>query len=162
MSNLDLLSPFLRTVNTLKYPQAHLLSVIAERLAGSNGAAVYAALRNALQDAARAAISISGNTINCDADPVEMEEYKVWSHTKGGVVVWDELDLNDPNLLLNANVLDHLLTHQTLIPEAWKKEGSRWRFAGTLYGSASMTYYRYLQWVDGEWRSDFEWIDDGP
>ena len=100
--------------------------------------------------------------IDCDADPIVMEEHAVYHHKKGGIITWSELDLSNEKLRLNANVLDHLLSYPFRIPERWKEKGVKIYFGDTLYGDALMTYVRYLYWGEDQWQSDFEWLDDGP
>ena len=57
---------------------------------------------------------------------------------------------NEP--VLNANVLDYLLAHPTLIPDEWKDKYIF--FWGTVYRhSLGGLCVRYLCFSDGEWRS---------
>ncbi len=99
------------------------------------------------------------HAIDCDADPFVPDGWKVEEHTKGGIFTWDptkvepylsEKQKSDEYIVgnklrgelkaqpvLNANVLDYLLSHPELIPEDWKKdERGKTRhifFWGTIY-----------------------------
>jgi len=61
---------------------------------------------------------------------------------------------------LNANVLDHLLSHQNLIPEKWKYKFIF--FFGTIYLSNSGgPCVRCLRWNDHSWEENWEWLNSG-
>lgn len=61
---------------------------------------------------------------------------------------------------LNASVLDYLLENPKLIPDEWK---GKWvYFWGTIYrNSGGDLYVRCLDWDDGQWQSNYHWLDDG-
>ena len=120
--------------------------------------------------------------IDCDADPFIPSYLKeVVSHQKGGRFVFDptkiklhlSMDQTDGkyikgtklqkelanNPVPNANVLDYLLAHPTLIPDEWK--GKYIFFWGTVYrGSGGSLYVRFLFFLDGKWRSHYDWLGD--
>lgn len=63
--------------------------------------------------------------------------------------------------VLNASVLEHLLKHQELIPDAWKKDSDGITnyifFWGTIYHThenANTLVVRYLYWDGEKWSSD--------
>ena len=110
--------------------------------------------------------------IDCDADPLVPEDWKVEEHRKCGVWTLDskhvELYLSDAQRagkfingaklheelrdkpVLNANVLDWLLKHPFLIPDAWK--GKLVFFWGTVYrGPGGGLHVRCLDWRGGGW-----------
>ena len=59
--------------------------------------------------------------------------------------------------VLNAVVLDYLLSHQDLIPEEWK--GRYVYFWGTIYrNSNGYLCVRYLVWYGSEWNWDYNWL----
>ncbi len=127
------------------------------------------------------------HVIDCDASPFVPDGWKVEEHQKGGQFKFDasqiELHLSaaqkkgsiEGNKLrrelvskpvLNANVLDYLLTHTELIPEDWK--GKAIFFWGTIYrGSSGLLYVRFLCWSGGRWGwndcwLDYDWGDSYP
>jgi hypothetical protein len=60
--------------------------------------------------------------------------------------------------VMNAAVLDYLLTHTELIPEAWKSKYVC--FWGTVYRySGGHLYVRCLYWCDGVWDWNSYWLD---
>lgn len=68
--------------------------------------------------------------------------------------------------VLNANVLDYLLAHPELIPEAWKEKTNGNTtyifFWGTVYrDSDGSLCVRCLSWHDGGWRWDDGWLGGG-
>ena len=68
--------------------------------------------------------------------------------------------------VLNACVLDYLLTHPEIIPEDWKvDENGNTRyifFWGTLYRSPDgRLYVRFLYWSGGAWHWDYSWLGHG-
>ncbi len=120
-----------------------------------------------------AKIETVSHLINCDAAPMIPDGWEVEEHKKGGQlafdvskvsfylsrrqtegeksIVGDDLheELQDKPVL-NANVLDYLLAHPELIPDAWK--GKYLFFWGTIYrDSAGNRYVRCLGWSDGRW-----------
>ena len=123
-------------------------------------------------------LTIKTRIINCDADPLVPDDWKVEEHTKGGQFEWNtdnvELYLSDEQKkgpikgnelrkllkdkpVLNANILDYLLAHSELIPEEWK--GKAIFFWGTIYrDSDGDLCVRYLYWNDGEWGWSRIWL----
>ena len=87
---------------------------------------------------------------------------------KGETIVGNDLrkELNALPVL-NANVLDYLLAHPELIPDEWKKDtngNTRYIFFwGTIYGDSDghLRRVRCLYWLDGRWRWNDFWLDDG-
>ncbi|MBI4457430.1 hypothetical protein HY633_00515 [Candidatus Uhrbacteria bacterium] len=62
--------------------------------------------------------------------------------------------------VLNANVLDYLLAHQELIPDAWK--GRAVFFWGTIYRDRFGTLcVRCLCWFGDGWVSSDRWLGSG-
>ncbi|MEI7620535.1 MAG: hypothetical protein WCJ57_03105 [Candidatus Falkowbacteria bacterium] len=60
--------------------------------------------------------------------------------------------------VLNANVLDYLLTSPDLIPEEWKNKNVF--FWGTIYNhSDDSLYVRYLRWYGSSWGWYYHWLD---
>lgn len=60
--------------------------------------------------------------------------------------------------VMNANVLDYLLTHPKLIPESWK--GRSILFGGTIYRSSAYCYcFRCLHWHSSQWHDYYQWFD---
>ncbi len=139
------------------------------------------ALSDVLLNALSATVeSLSQHVINCDVDPFIPEGWKVEEHKKGGQqLVWDStkvvLFLSDKQKngksikghdlrkeltglpVLNANVLDYLISHPELIPESWK--GQFVYFWGTIYRYADgHLYVRCLCWGDGRWCWDYDWL----
>lgn len=119
-------------------------------------------------------------TIDCDKEPFNPEGWKVETHKKGGVITWDaskvslylsekqkngtiegnklRKELEGKNVL-NANVLEFLLEHQELIPEAWKDKYVY--FWGTIYrGPDGRRFVLYLYWNDGRWDWSYDWLVD--
>ena len=61
--------------------------------------------------------------------------------------------------VLNANVLDYLYEHQSLIPESWK--GKCVYFWGTIFRLANGDLgVRSLYFNGGAWRRYYHWLDD--
>jgi hypothetical protein len=128
----------------------------------------------------------SGRIIDCDAQPYIPEGWRIERHIPGGQIEFDpnkvELWLSDeqhqgtiignklrplverrPGLILNANVLDHLLKNTALIPESWKQDDQgRTRyiyFWGTIYrDSGDSLCVRFLFWNDGRWSWSSGWL----
>ena len=66
----------------------------------------------------------------------------------------------DGQPVLPAHVLDYLLEHPELIPEAWK--GKAVFFWGTIYrGAGGNLYVRYLYWDGDRWHWLYSWLDNG-
>jgi hypothetical protein len=60
--------------------------------------------------------------------------------------------------LLNANILDYLLTNSGLIPESWKDKNIF--FWGTIYGDDAGDFcVRYLYWSDSKWDWGRYWLN---
>lgn len=116
--------------------------------------------------------NISKAVIDLEADPFIPEIWSVEEHQKGGVLEWDKdaqkealhLDTDQKNgkwiegnklreelkgkPVLNAVVLDYLLSHPQIIPEQWK--GKTVYFWGTVYRSQhGGLYVRSLFWFPG-------------
>jgi len=124
-------------------------------------------------------LTIKTRIINCDADPLVPDDWKVEEHTKGGQFEWNtdnvELYLSDEQKkgpikgnelrkllkdkpVLNANILDYLLAHSELIPEEWK--GKAIFFWGTIYrDSDGDLCVRCLYWDGYGWSWDGDWLD---
>lgn len=121
------------------------------------------------------------HVINCNADPVCPDGWKVEEHRKGGQLEWDvskiqlylskgQKDGNwtpgnklrkelEGKSVLNANVLDYLLKNPHLIPEEWKNKYVF--FWGTVYRySAGNLVVRFLRWDGDEWDWYSYWLDD--
>ncbi len=123
------------------------------------------------------------HAIDCDADPlIPYEGWKVESHKKGGLFVWDPskvvLHLSENQKdgkcivgnklrkeladvpMYNANVLDYLVKHPHLIPEEWK--GKVVFFWDTIYrGSGDRLYVRCLVFGGGHWQANYGWLNCG-
>ena len=129
--------------------------------------------------------STSPSVINCDATPRSLEGLEVDAHQHGGEYAFDashvELHLNDgqrhdrcirgdklhkrlsERLVLNANVLDHLLDNPNLIPDEWRLDERgcirNIVFWGTIYRDRSDDrYVRYLYWRENGWDSGAAWL----
>ncbi len=157
---------------TMKYASLELgtIEAVFNKLGGMEGAQRF--LRG------DAEVVIKTHTIDCDANPYVPDDWKVEEHIKGGELRWnpDEVELYlcdkqkdgviEGNKLrkllkgkpvLNANVLDHLLDNQQLIPEEWK--GKAVFFWGTIYrNSDGNLCVRYLYWDDDRWRWNDGWL----
>lgn len=100
-----------------------------------------------------------GDTLYVDGKKVILHLVK--QQTRNGVIQGHELrkELDNGKLvLLNANLLDYLLEHPELIPDAWK--GKAVFFWGTVYrDSDGHLNVRYLSWNDGRWNWDYNWLD---
>ena len=119
--------------------------------------------------------------IDCDADPFTPEGWKVEEHKIGGQIKFDSTRVplylskkqkhgsiigNDLRKVLasqsvmNANMLDYLLTHPELIPEDWKDKYVF--FWGTIYRSSdSGLFVRCLHWNGSRWGWLRRWLGDG-
>jgi hypothetical protein len=129
-----------------------------------------------------ATIMVQEHVIDCDANPLVPNGWKVEEHQKGGQYKWDATKVSlwladgqkDGEWLggnklrkelkgkpvYNANVLDYLLANPHLIPEEWK--GKYVFFWGTVYRSSSGSLYvRCLFWRDGRWDWHYFWLDYG-
>ncbi|MFA4880707.1 MAG: hypothetical protein WC650_03740 [Candidatus Doudnabacteria bacterium] len=137
-------------------------------------------------------LDVNQHIIDCDADPFLPTGWKVEKHytDKGssGQFAWDsanvKLYLSENQIdgkyvegnklreeladmpVLNANVLDYLLTHPHLIPEEWKKDDN----GNILYIFFWGTIYRYsdgdlcvrcLYFFGGEWSWRYRWLGRG-
>ena len=126
-----------------------------------------------------AEIVTTKHVVDCDANPLVPDGWKVEEHIKGGQFEWDpsqiELYLDEGQQngnsivgkklrqklsgkkVMNACVLDFLLAHPELIPEEWK--GKAIFFWGTVYrDSDGDLYVRYLVWSDGRWYWFYGWL----
>lgn len=124
-------------------------------------------------------VIVTKHLIDCDADPMVPNGWKVEEHTKGGQLEFDPAKVAlylskqqqgdkyiEGNKLrkelkgkpvFNANVLDYLLAHTNLIPEEWN--GKAIFFWGTIYRrSVGGLYVRYLFWDDGRWDWLYNWL----
>lgn len=127
-------------------------------------------------------------TIDCDAEPAAPPRFKIFAHKSDGQLVWDptkvelylipgqqksangswqtEKAINiylalefDNKKILNATVLDWLLTHPDQIPATWK--GQKVNFWGTVYSDiADNRYIRYLSWQDNHWCGTLRRVSD--
>ena len=126
---------------------------------------------------------VSQDRVDCDADPfIPSALSSVVSHQSGGQFLFDIKNISlylSPHQknedfikgdmlqrelankhVLNANVLDYLLAHPNLIPEAWK--GKKVFFWGTIYlGTYGLLTVRSLVFCDNLWRPDYYWINFG-
>lgn len=130
----------------------------------------------------------SGPPVDCDADPFALKGWTVEFHQKNGQFIFDssqvKLHLDNSQMsgrritgtklrqrfankrVLNANVLDYLLTHPDLIPEEWKRNSKGITrsicFWGTVYrypgGAVGDLYIRYLYWDGGAWSWNHFWL----
>lgn len=124
--------------------------------------------------------------IDCDAAPFVPEGWRVEEHKNGGQMKWDPsrvtLYLSDnqkgnkhiegnnlrkelENLpVQNANVLDFLLKHVELIPEAWKRDERGNTCCIFFWGSVYRDSYgcfcvRCLYWDVSVWRWSYRWLE---
>ncbi len=120
--------------------------------------------------------------IDCDADPIISNEFRIEEHQSGGLLLWDPAKfvlylskeqqrgyITGNNLrnelrckpVLNANVLDYLLIHPDCIPEDWKKDANGYTryicFWGTIYRHIldGRLYVRNLYLGEDGWHSDY-------
>lgn len=123
---------------------------------------------------------VTSDVIDCNADPFVPDGWSVEEHQKGGTFKWNAANValylseDQKNSkwikgnklrkalvgkpVLNANVLDYLLTHPHLIPEEWKSKAVF--FWGTIYRSrGGHPHVRYLLWYIDRWDCHAEWID---
>jgi len=133
----------------------------------------------------QAEIKIVDHVIDCNADPVLPNGWKVEEHQKTGSFKWDPKHVpfylsksqkKDSYIegkklrkelagmrMLNANVLDYLLKNPQLIPEEWKRdEQGRIRyilFWGTIYRDSCGLCVRSLCCHVGQWDWDYSWLD---
>lgn len=66
---------------------------------------------------------------------------------------------------LSASVLDYLLENKDKIPEEWKEDSKGNTrlifFLGTIFrNSDGDLYMRCLYFHDGEWQTDYDWLDN--
>jgi len=132
-----------------------------------------------LKKKARAKVAVAQHIIDCDADPFIPEGWSVGEHRKGGKFLWSPSSINlfladgqkndkciggddlrailKNKKVLNANVLDFLLAHPQIIPEAWK--GKNVFFWGTIYRVRDGGFYvRVLCWGGSRWYWNFGWL----
>ncbi len=98
-----------------------------------------------------------GDTLYVDGKKVILQLVK--RQTRNGVIQGHELrkELENGKLvLLNANLLDYLLEHPELIPDAWK--GKVVFFWGTIYRHSVGPIVRFLRWDDGRWCGHSYWL----
>lgn len=128
----------------------------------------------------KAEIKYPEHLIDLNADPFIPEGWKVEEHKrrnpwkwnpalllylskkqKKGYILGHDLRKELANKeVLSANVLDYLLAHPELIPEAWK--GKAVFFWGTIYRRASGGLcVRCLGWDGSEWRWSCNFLDSG-
>ena len=131
---------------------------------------------------------INNHVIDCDADPFVPPESEIESHLKSGQLHWKPSLVklifaprqrkglvSGPELreflvgkpVLNANVLDYLLRHQSLIPKSWKKNrfGPRKMkfilFWGTVFRSErKYSFVRCLYWDKEGFGGRGNWVTD--
>ena len=142
-------------------------------------------VRNVLLGCAE--IKAMEHVINCDTDPFVPSGWRVEKHEKSGSFRWDPKQVQfylsksqkkDGSIVgnklrteladkpvLNANVLEYLLAHPHLIPEAWKEETNGDTtcvfFWGTIYcDSDGDLCIRCLFWDGDGWYWDCGWLDD--
>lgn len=142
----------------------------------------------------RGSIHVQGHVIDCNRKPYLPKGWTLKEHQRGGQFHWDPSKIslwpskdqknsvgralkeikeelkNEP--VLNACVLDYLLTFPNLIPHCWK--GQRVFFFGTIYSNRENGYIdsavRYLRWFDdgnewgwnrlGFWAAGVNWLED--
>jgi len=91
-------------------------------------------------------------------DPAKIASHFVDGQKDGKSIVGHELKkLLEGQPVLPANVLDYLLAHPELIPDAWK--GKYLYFWGTIYrDSDGSLCVRCLCWYDGRWDWGCSWL----
>ncbi len=91
-------------------------------------------------------------------DPAKIASHFVDGQKDGKSIVGHELKkLLEGQPVLPANVLDYLLAHPELIPDAWK--GKYLYFWGTIYrDSDGSLCVRCLYWSDGRWDWGYDWL----
>ncbi|MDP3764526.1 MAG: hypothetical protein Q8Q95_02805 [bacterium] len=174
--------------------QTHELEMAMDRAGGYNAAIVKRMCKGDRLTHIReyllglAEITYPEHIINCSADPFVPEGWSVEEHQKSGSFKWSpaevqfylsELQKQDKVIkgdelrhelagkpVYNANVLDYLLAHPHLIPEAWKKdEQGRTQyifFWGTIYrGRGGGLYVRCLCWGGCGWGWGCGWLGGG-
>jgi hypothetical protein len=121
---------------------------------------------------------MSEHLIDCDADPIVCSGFTVAMHQKDGQfaftpegvrlhlvegqsedggVEWDKIGRElSHQPVLNANVLDYLLTHPEISPDEWKQDDNGAvrcvLFWGTIYRHSGGTQcVRLLMWDDDQW-----------
>ena len=127
-------------------------------------------------------IKVVKPVIDCDADPLCPNNWKIENHQKGGQFEFDPekitLYLSDKQksgtisgnelrkelekiTVLNVNVLDYLFANQHFIPESWKKSKSIF-FWGTVYRYSDCGHLcvRYIFWTSRAcWDWHYSWLD---
>jgi hypothetical protein len=121
------------------------------------------------------------HVIDCDANPLIPDGCSVEEHQKSGVLKWNPANVTlyfskeqkEGNWIkghklhkelmsrsvrvMNANVLDYLLTHPYLIPEDWKDK--QVFFWGTIYHNQSDELFIYgLYNSHGRWEKLHFWL----
>lgn len=122
----------------------------------------------------------SDRIIDCDVNPHIPDGWSVSHHIKQGMIAWnpDEIRLYrspcqeerlvqgytlricvmDEAVILNACVLDFLLTNPHLIPEDWK--GKTILFWGTLFEDEDGNQrVGLLVWNGDRWKAEYPWLD---
>lgn len=177
----DMLGPVVRAL--VGVPREYLGVVLdaINKLGSKDGELWKARLSTVLREGVKKTVETK-HIIDCDAEPFVPDGWSVEEHKKGGKFEWEPNDIKlyfsdnqkdsrknfgidgndlrkelEDQYVLNANILDYLLTNQRLIPEEWK--GKYVFFWGTIYrlpdGALSV---RYLCWRGGEWRWDDYWL----
>ncbi len=101
-----------------------------------------------------------------ELDPTKIKLYLSEAQRKGDKISGNELRKElEGKLILNAYVLDYLLTHPELIPEDWKRDDEgRIRcifFWGTIYRDLNCALWvRCLCWGGDRWSWRCYWLDD--
>lgn len=115
-------------------------------------------------------------TVKCNSSPIIPDAYTLVEHRRMDNFIWDscrlgltEIKMVNPSDVdearricksenfLNVNVLDFLLQHQDLIPEAWKTNSvCFWGTVVSIGGEVNSTlrktcYVPYLAWWHGKW-----------
>jgi len=117
------------------------------------------------------------HVIDCDAKPFCPKYWKVFAHKKSGEIIWNSKSIVLSRLIevgklssaqeipqettgvsiLNAAVLDYLLSHPYLMPEEWKN--GHICFWGTIYsykiGNRDTFWIRRLVWMGNDWQWEF-------
>lgn len=92
-------------------------------------------------------------------DPTKVDLYLAHFQSKGEYIRGHDL-LRDlvGKPVFNACLLDYLLAHPHLIPEAWKNIVLF--FWGTIYRDSCLLYVRFLCWSGGQWESGSNCLND--
>lgn len=126
-----------------------------------------------------AEIKLKDHIIDGSCDPCIPDGFKIEYHKKNGLFKFDTAKIslylsleqkrnyyiigNDlrkevaQKKIANANVLDHLILHQELIPEEWR--GKAIFFWGTIYRRHDGNLFvRHLYHRASKWRWNFSWL----